>query len=814
MAYCNPEYFASLATRSFYDISWNDYVNEINNGRPVLLNVDADGDGLAEHFATAVGYDDATMEYAIYNTWDHDLHWYSWHSEGGFEPYGIYGVWFVNIFTGGNVIHVPEDYSTIQAGINAAESGDTILVSDGVYTGAGNSNIYFYGKSVVVISENGPEYTVLDGLSSPSYIAFRVLDNNNLYTEISGFTFKNWNASDGAIYMLNSSITVSNCIFTKNANQNGAIYCRGYYCNPLIKGSTVAGNTGGGLHANFSAVPTVKNTIIFENELYEALASNSGQITMSYSIVRGGYPGTENVLENPMLIDVYGGDLNVFANSPCINGGDPADTDPDGTRADIGAFFGFHPGYFDNGELIYVDRANGSVDGPGTEESPFAGIGPALKISRHGDTVLVMPGIYDETLDYKGHNAIVASRFLHSGDTADINNTRLIGPGNSFLVNYESYETNTATLMGFTLTGGYAENGGAIYCGQSDPTIAFNYIRDNVALYYGGGLYFVNSNAVLIGNLICDNSAGWFGGGVYAAFSDLRIEGCTITRNSGSEMSGGLYAWHADLEMLNTILWGNIAPYMIDLYSYAGECDATWCDIGGIGSGEGNMDCDPMFCDADNSDFSLNGASPCLGGGLDGDNVGAFGFGCGEMKTVMVPDSLHIKYADLVEPMIVEVYLGNFFGDYTAADINPSSLTVNDTILPQTTELLENYSGFVGEVWKADIAVKGFIEGYGLIWGTVELPYVVAGEWDDGEPFEVSGTVKITGHKAGDLNYDGQVNVLDIMFLVDYKFRAGPPPEPLEAADFDCDERVNVLDVLYLIDFEYRDGPEPMSECE
>ena len=38
--------------------SWNNYLNEINNNRPVILLVDTDADGKIDHFVTGIGYDD------------------------------------------------------------------------------------------------------------------------------------------------------------------------------------------------------------------------------------------------------------------------------------------------------------------------------------------------------------------------------------------------------------------------------------------------------------------------------------------------------------------------------------------------------------------------------------------------------------------------------------------------------------------------------------------------------------------------------------------------------------------------------------
>jgi len=91
---------------------------------------------------------------------------------------------------GATVIRVPQDHSTIQAAINAAQDGDTVLVSRGTYSGG----LVLSGKTITLASEyintSDPSditQTIIDG-GTP---ILRIENSVGAATTVQGLTFQN-----------------------------------------------------------------------------------------------------------------------------------------------------------------------------------------------------------------------------------------------------------------------------------------------------------------------------------------------------------------------------------------------------------------------------------------------------------------------------------------------------------------------------------------------------------------------------------------------------------------------------------------------
>jgi len=163
------------------------------------------------------------------------------------------------------------DYPTIQAAIDAAFDGDTILLADGIFSGAGNVDLDYHGKAITVrsvsgnaeacvihcVPEGGTEThrgfcfvsgegpgSVLDGITimngeappspyphwykggailcagaSPTIVRCRFL-----YNDAAGI--QTWIGEGGALYITGAAVAISDCHFERNGSpRGGAVTC-------------------------------------------------------------------------------------------------------------------------------------------------------------------------------------------------------------------------------------------------------------------------------------------------------------------------------------------------------------------------------------------------------------------------------------------------------------------------------------------------------------------------------------------------------------------------------------------------------------
>lgn len=167
-------------------------------------------------------------------------------------------------------INVPADQPTIQAGIDAAGVGDTVLVAPGTYRGAGNRDVNFNGKSITVRAASGALNTIIncEGTSAEERRGFVFETSETILSVLEGFTIENayHNTVGGGVNIRSASPTIRKCIFFNNYGQQGGGISL-YRSSARIENCTFAGNSsisGGGLFAH-EASPRVSNCTFWGN---------------------------------------------------------------------------------------------------------------------------------------------------------------------------------------------------------------------------------------------------------------------------------------------------------------------------------------------------------------------------------------------------------------------------------------------------------------------------------------------------------------------------------------------------------------------
>lgn len=113
------------------------------------------------------------------------------------------------------------DAATIQAGIDLAVAGDTILLAPGVFTGVGNKDVSFAGKDVHVTSEAGAASTIVDCEGTGR--AFALFQGESSAATIADLTIQGGNPGQagGAIFCASASPTITECVFLGNQGAGG-----------------------------------------------------------------------------------------------------------------------------------------------------------------------------------------------------------------------------------------------------------------------------------------------------------------------------------------------------------------------------------------------------------------------------------------------------------------------------------------------------------------------------------------------------------------------------------------------------------------
>ncbi|MFG0252459.1 MAG: hypothetical protein ACF8NJ_06250, partial [Phycisphaerales bacterium JB038] len=140
--------------------------------------------------------------------------------------------------TQAGTLHVPGQYPTIQAAIDAAIDGDIVELADGVYTGAGNKNLDFGGRAITVRSASGdPTLCIIDCEQDGRGFQFNGREGPD--SIIQGLTITNGDVTDygGAVFCYNrSSPALIDCALIANraCDRGGGLYCSSSSSDTLI----------------------------------------------------------------------------------------------------------------------------------------------------------------------------------------------------------------------------------------------------------------------------------------------------------------------------------------------------------------------------------------------------------------------------------------------------------------------------------------------------------------------------------------------------------------------------------------------------
>jgi uncharacterized repeat protein (TIGR01451 family) len=321
--------------------------------------------------------------------------------------------------------------------------------------------------------------------------------------------------------------------------------------------------------------------------------------------------------------------VNLTVLSGDIDGNDT--TDPNGVVTDTTKIHGINAYHVLNGNgttaaiLDGFTVTAGNAVGDGVHESSYKGGG--MYISSTGSPTIQNinfigdhagwfgGGIYSEgnpTIShvvFKNNKATGGGLFTYGNpiltDVDFIGNEGDIGGGLNIQGSYNHVTINQARFIGNHVTSGCCYTyGGGMYVNQGEGSslTLTNVIYDgNTAAWDGGGMAIAVGDVHMTNVLFYGNWAGDSGGGMAIFQTAPDMSNVTFSGN-WANYGGGIYLNALNsfpLNLENSVFWGNSGPYGgpfdKQIWIHAGLVNATYSDIQGGYTGEGNIDADPMF---------------------------------------------------------------------------------------------------------------------------------------------------------------------------------------------------------------------------
>ncbi len=554
---------------------------------------------------------------------------------------------------------VPEQYPSIQAGINAAADGDVVLVNDNTYY----EQINFKGKAITVASyfyvdgdSSHIDSTVIDGSQSShpdsgSVVYF--VSGEDTTSVLQGFTITGgtgtintimdldmeWiSRSGGGIFCFNSGASIiNNKIINNNINatsvgtaSGGGIvvyaYDYNYDFDVIIQGNHILNNTIAADDFTFSGAidmicsGKVMNNIISHNAsiAHNGDAWTGGMFCYSDTVlIRDVVICNNQITHNTVTSnvgDAYHGAIRIHSTHSIIKNNTISYNEVNGAINANGGGIGIM--YQKNASIFHENIVEYNVVINAT------GVGGGLRIAE-ADPIITNNTISNNAAARGGgiacttcsptiQNNIISDNSsspedVFCGERAKMpfNETKVIKKSVRTMTNRGRIATNPGPIEEISLRE------------LMDATNSANQVESSALVGQGGGIRLHNSSPSIINNIISGN-ATTYGGGVYhTTHCDAEYINNTIVNNTATASGGGIYCLNSDPVIINTIVWANESGSGSNGISViSSNVNVAYSNIQDGWSGTGNISLDPLFVAGD-SLFHLSDSSRCIGAGIN-----------------------------------------------------------------------------------------------------------------------------------------------------------------------------------------------------